>query len=84
MGVAAISMCAEAAYWIQKEREVLGGYGQKCFDHYAFYIDYNVTTVFYSARKVAKGGLGTCPQKISFRKFQSMISDKYVKKTVTR
>ena len=41
----------------------IGGSGQKSFDHHAFYVGYNVTTVFYSTIQAAKGLWGLAPQK---------------------
>ena len=43
----------EGAYLTHRGRKEFGGSDKKCFDHHAFYVDYNITNVFYSAIKVA-------------------------------
>ena len=51
------------AYWTHKGRKKLGGSDQICFDHHAFYVGYNLTSVFYSAMKEAMGNWGLAPRK---------------------
>ena len=96
--MAATPTYKEGAYWTRVERTELGGSDQKFFDHHAFYVDCNVTNVFYSGHKGSKGDLGAYPQKnfhnyIPYkagecpfanitRKLQSIIFD--IEKTTTK
>ena len=43
------------------EMKDFGGCDQKCLAHYAFFVTYNVTNVFHSAIKAAKGFWGFSP-----------------------
>ena len=42
-------------------KKAFGGPDQKCFDHYAFYVGYSITNVFYIAINAAKGVWGLSP-----------------------
>jgi len=53
--VATTPKCKEGAYCTHRERKEVGGSDQKCFDHHAFNVGYNVNSVFTSATKVVKG-----------------------------
>ena len=43
-------------------KKAFGGPDQKCFDHYAFYVGYSITNVFYIAINAAKGVWGLSPK----------------------
>ena len=70
MGVVATPKYKEVAYWTHKEKEELEGSDEKCFDHHAIYIGYNVESAFYSARKVGKRVLRLTPR--TFLQLHSM------------
>ena len=50
---------------VKRHREIkkFGDSNQKLFNRHAFYVSYNVTNVFCSARKRVNGDVRACPQK---------------------
>jgi len=56
-----------------KGKEGVWGFDQKVCDRHAFYIGYNVTNVFYSSTKSAKGVWGLAPREIFTITFPTML-----------
>ena len=72
MGVVATPKSKDEAYWAHRERKEFEGSVQKCFDHHAFYVSYNLTSAFYNAMKEAQGYGGIPQKKITTITFPTM------------